>query len=227
MLPNTDQAEAVHFSDLANTSLGLDSRSISSSNSGSVVLEQAKDRSVRALKRGTAAVSVRSASVLDSSLALAVGAAGGRSKHASLVLQHGGLHVLEDVALGQDLSTRGSVVESVAGVVLPEVVDRVEHGVSADLGGSAAGVVDVVALQGNLVVRAGRVQSPVVVTVAGRGVFGVAVKVVVRNGDAVRCILAKDDHLAADVGELAVICDISVSTFKHCRGFVANLPIQT
>jgi hypothetical protein len=148
--------------------------------------------------------------VLDSSLALS-GAAARRSKDAAFVLQHGSLDVVEDVTLRQNLSARGAVVEGVAGVVLPQVVHGVEDGVAADLGRAAAGVVDVVALQGDLVVGAGGVQGPVMVTIASRGILGLAIKFVVGECDAVRCSFTEDDHLAADHGELAVICERSVS----------------
>jgi hypothetical protein len=199
-----------HILDLANTSLGLDGRSISSSSSSGIALERAKNRSIRALKRRAAGVCIRRASVLDSSLALS-GAAARRSKDAAFVLQHGSLDVVEDVTLRQNLSARGAVVEGVAGVVLPQVVHGVEDGVAADLGRAAAGVVDVVALQGDLVVGAGGVQGPVMVTIASRGILGLAIKFVVGECDAVRCSFTEDDHLAADHGELAVICERSVS----------------
>jgi hypothetical protein len=193
-----------HILDLANTSLGLDSRSISSSSRSGIALERAKNRSIRALKRRAAGVCVRRASVLDGSLALS-GAAAERSKDTALVLQHGSLDVVEDVALSQDLSARGAVVEGVAGVVLPQVVHGVEDGVAANLGRAAAGVVDIVALQGDLVVGAGGVERPVVMAITSRGILGLAIEFVVGNCDAVRCGFTEDDHLAADHGELAVI----------------------
>lgn len=84
----------------------------------------------------------------------ASGARGGREH---LALKGGSLHldgdVLEDAALDEDVGS-GADLEGVAGggVVVPVVVDGVEQSVSADLGGTAAHVVDVVVLEGNHIV---------------------------------------------------------------------------
>ena len=129
--------------------------------------------------------------------------AGGRApEELARVLQQRGLDVLEDVALGDDV---GAVVEGVARVGVEVVVDGVDEGVAADLGGAAGCVVDVVALEGDEVVGARQVERPVVVVVAGGGPVGVAVELVVGDGDAVGGAGAEDDHLAADEGELVVI----------------------
>lgn len=49
----------------------------------------------------------------------------------------------------------------------PVVVDGVEDGVALNLGGTARGVVNVVALESNHVVGPGEVKSPVVASIAG------------------------------------------------------------
>lgn len=54
-----------------------------------------------------------------------------------------------------------------AAVVVPVVVDGVEDGVALDFGGAAGGRVDVVVFEGDHVVRAGEVEGPVLVAVAG------------------------------------------------------------
>lgn len=68
-------------------------------------------------------------------------------------------NILEDVALGDNHSTRVAL-ECVSAVGVEVVVDGVDEGVSADLGRAAGSVVDVVALEGDQVARAGKVQSP-------------------------------------------------------------------
>lgn len=113
-----------------------------------------------------------------------------------------GVDVLEDVALSEDVAT-GADLEGVAGVVVPVVVDLseireevgmglfgevnaygVQEGVALDLGGTTAGVVDVVALHGDKVAVTVEVNSPVVVGVAGSGVGGDSVDEVVGDGHA-------------------------------------------
>jgi hypothetical protein len=53
-----------------------------------------------------------------------------------------------------------------ADVVIPKVVDEVDDGVTSELGRAALGMVDVVILEGDCVLRAGQVRDPVVVGVA-------------------------------------------------------------
>jgi hypothetical protein len=79
----------------------------------------------------------------------------------------------------------------------------VQVGVALDLGGAAAGLVQVVALHGDLVAGAVQVDVPVVVVVAGGRVVGLAVDVVVGEGDAVAGFGAEDVVLAADAGGLS------------------------
>lgn len=65
-----------------------------------------------------------------------------------------------------------------------------EERVALHLGTATAHVVDVVTLESNQVARAGEVQAPVVVAVAGGGVVCLAVEVAIGDGDAFRGILA-------------------------------------
>jgi hypothetical protein len=82
----------------------------------------------------------------------------------------------------------------------------VQQSVALDLGGAAAGVVDVVALHGDHVVGAIEVDAPVVVAVAGGRVVRETVDVAVGDGDAVVGLGAEDDVLATDAGGLSRKC---------------------
>lgn len=110
-----------------------------------------------------------------------------------------GVDVLESVAFGDD-GGAGADLEGVALDRVPVVVDGVEESVAADLGGAAADVVDVVALESDHVVRAGEVESPVVVVVAGGGPAAAAVDLGVGDGHAVAGPIAENDVLASDQG---------------------------
>jgi hypothetical protein len=57
-------------------------------------------------------------------------------------------HILEDVAFSDDLAA-STDFEGVSGVIVPVVVDGVEKGVSADLGGTTRGLINVVVLESN------------------------------------------------------------------------------
>ena len=140
--------------------------------------------------------------MLDSSLALSVEAAVRRSKNFALVLQHGSLDVAEHVALSQNLSACVAVVECVAGVVLPQVVHGVHDGVAADLGGASAGVVDVVALEGDHVGAASEVHAPVVVSAASRvgRPSAATIDIAVGDGHAVGSLASEDEVLTTDAG---------------------------
>lgn len=134
--------------------------------------------------------------------------------------------VLENITLSKNV-TALTDLECVAGVVVPVVVNldiistspigpskqvsgtsenretySVENSVSLDLGATATGVVDVVALQGNQVAGTVEVDSPVVVAVAGGGPVGLAVDEGVRDGDALVGFGAEDDVLPTDAGGL-------------------------
>lgn len=73
-----------------------------------------------------------------------------------------------------------------------------QNGVTLNLRRAAAGVVDVVALEGDQVVVAIEVDAPVVVAVAGGRVVRFTVDEGVGDGDAVVFLGAEDDVLAAD-----------------------------
>lgn len=93
------------------------------------------------------------------------------------------LHVGEDVVDGLD----------VAGLA-----------VLAELGGTARAVVDVVAVEGDLVTVSVEHHGPVVVAVAGGGCGGLTVELGVGDGQA-GWVVVGDDHHAADQRELAVV----------------------
>ena len=89
-----------------------------------------------------------------------------------------------------------------ARVVVPVVVDGVEKSVGLDLGGTAGGLVDVVVLEGDLVVGAVEVKGPVLVTVASGRVVARSVNVRVGDSDVARGLGSEDDVLAGNVGSL-------------------------
>lgn len=109
--------------------------------------------------------------------------------------------VLEYVALGQDVAALVDL-EGVARVGVEVVVDGVQQHVARGLGRAARRVVDVVALERHQVARAGEVEAPVVVAIAGCAPRGRAVDLGVGDGHAVGGALAQDDVLATDEGSL-------------------------
>lgn len=111
------------------------------------------------------------------------------------------LHVREVVTLRKNVTTRADL-EGVAGVLVPVVVDSVKVGVSLDLRGTATGLVEVVALEGNLVTGAIKVHVPVVVAVAGGRVVGFTVDVVVGDRDTVVSLSTQDIVLATNASSL-------------------------
>lgn len=78
----------------------------------------------------------------------------------------------------------------------------VQDGVTLDLGAATAGMVDVVAFQGDQVVGTVEVDGPVVVGVACGGPGGVAVDVAVGDGHALGGLGAQDDVLTTDASSL-------------------------
>lgn len=80
-----------------------------------------------------------------------------------------------------------------------------EESVVLDLGATAGGVVDVVALHGDQVGVTIEVDAPVVVAIAGGGVVGDTVNVVVGERDAVVGAGSKDVVLATDAGGLSYV----------------------
>lgn len=97
-----------------------------------------------------------------------------------------------------DERPRRSAFDGMSNVVVPEVVDDVDDGIASELGRAALGVVDVIVLEGDCVLRAGQVHGPVVVGVAAGGPFGLAVDEVVGDCDAGVFGVTGDDVLAAD-----------------------------
>lgn len=89
-----------------------------------------------------------------------------------------------------------------AGVLVPVVVDSVKVGVALNLRGTATGLVEVVALEGNLVTGAIKVHVPVVVAVAGRRVVGFTVDVVVGDRDTVVSLSTQDVVLTTNASSL-------------------------
>ena len=84
------------------------------------------------------------------------------------------------------------------------VVDRVQQRVASDLGTSAAGVGDVVALERDLVVGAKEVDTPVGVAIARSGIRGFAVDEVVGDSNSIGGAGSKDNVLASDASGLLV-----------------------
>jgi hypothetical protein len=113
----------------------------------------------------------------------------------------GRFHAGEHVALGKNLGAGGDL-EGVSAVVFPVVVDGVQDGVACNLGSAAGSSMDVVALEGDGILRAGEVESPVLVLIAGGGPVGKTINLVVRDGHAAGSDLAQDDVLTADQGSL-------------------------
>lgn len=146
--------------------------------------------------------STRAAEAVDLTVAAergsASGTAGGNTEELALdtLRVDGVLDVLEDVALSKDVARVD--LEGVVRDVVEEVVDGVEESVAGDLGATAGDAVDVVVLEGDQVVGAGKVESPVVVGVAAGGPVGGAVDLAVGDGDTVGGAVAEDNVLAAD-----------------------------
>jgi hypothetical protein len=81
----------------------------------------------------------------------------------------------------------------------------VQESAALDLRGTTASVVDVVALQGDVVVGAVEVDTPVVVAVAGSGVVGGTVDVAVGDGHALGGLGTQDDVLTANASSSNVV----------------------
>jgi len=113
-------------------------------------------------------------------------------------------NILEDVAFSNNHTTC-SIIEGMAGVGIPVVVDGMEERVATDLGTAARGVVDVVTLHCDEIVGSSQVYGPVVMTVAGCGPASRAVKLIVRQCHAIRGPITGHEHLAADEGDFDVI----------------------
>lgn len=147
--------------------------------------------------------------VLDaaaSKRSLAGGIIRSRSINVASVLLNGRLDVAEDRAF--DERPRRSTFKGMADVVIPEVVDDVNHGVASELWRAALDVVDVVVLECDCVLVAGQVHGPVVVGVAAGGPLGLAVDEVVGDRDAGVSGVAGHDVLASDERCLSIFLAI-------------------
>lgn len=103
--------------------------------------------------------------------------------------------------------------------LVPIVVDSVQDGVASELGGTAAEVVDVVVLEGDLVVRASEVQVPVVITVARSTVITLTIDVRIGYANTARGILTQDDVLTADgIGGDVVLEEVNLGKPKGGEG---------
>lgn len=80
-----------------------------------------------------------------------------------------------------------------------------QEGAALDLGGTATGVVDVVALQGDVVVGAVKVDTPVVVAVAGGGIAGGTVDIAVGDGHALGGIGTQNNVLTTNASSGNVV----------------------
>lgn len=156
--------------------------------------EASNDAGVRASHGSGRTVNVGLA--VAAKTALASGTTGSKDLAGKTSLRRGH-DVLESIALSDDLGTSVGL-ESVTGVGVEVVADGVEKGVASDLWRAARGVVDVVALEGDHVVAAGEVDSPVVVAIAGGGPGGGAVDLVVGDGNTAGRTLTKDNVLAGN-----------------------------
>lgn len=161
-----------------------------------------------------AAEGVDLASTAENRLALLVGGGiRGAEELSADGRLNGGINVLESVTLGEDVAT-GTNLEGVALDVVEVVVNGVEKGVALDLGHTAGGVVEVVALQGDHVVRAIKVDTPVVVAVAGSGVVGATVDKGVGDSDTVVGLGTEDNVLTGDTGSGNVVDPDKVSVVQ-------------
>jgi hypothetical protein len=129
------------------------------------------------------------------------GAVGGEESTRKRGRLKGGVDIGEVVTLSKNVTT-GTNLEGMTGVVVPVVVDGVEVGVVLDLGGTATGLVKVVALESHLVAGSIEVHVPVVVTVASGGVFGFTINVVVGDGNTVVSFSAQDVVLTTNASSL-------------------------
>lgn len=125
------------------------------------------------------------------------------SEHTALVIRRQSLNVSEDIALEDAASCSLATLDSVAVVVMPDVIDGVEESASRQGGRATSCAGDVVAFHRYLVAFADHFEGPVVVAVAAAGGEGrLSVDVVVRERDAGAGIVAEDVVLAAGSGGL-------------------------
>jgi hypothetical protein len=166
------------------------------STSNGLALEVVKEASVGATKSTRAAEAVELTVAAKSSSTRRT--RGGNTEELALVTLgvDRELDVLEDVTLSEN---RARVdLESVVRDIVEEVVDSVEESVAGDLGTTAGNSVDVVVLEGDEIVGAGKVESPVVVVVAASRPAGGTVDLAVGDGDTVAGVVAEDNVLTTD-----------------------------
>ncbi|KFY13018.1 hypothetical protein V492_03540 [Pseudogymnoascus sp. VKM F-4246] len=111
--------------------------------------------------------------------------------------------VLEDIALCHHIASGD--VEGVARDGVPVVVNCVQQRVPSDLWRAPRGVVDVVPLHGNQIIRTRQVNSPVMMSITRCAPARRAIKLAVGERHAVRCRFASDEHLAAHERHLDVV----------------------
>lgn len=206
--PHPDSDPDPDLSQVTLTSISLNTshnRSVSSSRSNILALKVDQERLIRLRKGTRGSKSIDLAHTTQVSRAdLVSGSIRGSEKLSINRRLNNSINVLENVALSQDVTTRTDL-ERVAAVVVPVVVHSVQESVALHLGASAAGVVDVVALHGDQVAVAVQVDAPVGVAVAGGGVVGQTVDVVVCQTDAVVAGGAEHVVLATDAGGLLLL----------------------
>jgi hypothetical protein len=116
-------------------------------------------------------------------------------------------NILEDVPFGNNHTT-SSIIEGMARVGIPVVVDGMEQGVATDLGAAARGVVNIVTLHCDQIVGSGQVHGPVVMAIAGRGPACRAIEFVVGECHSVGGSIAGNEHLAANERHFDVVCGL-------------------
>lgn len=173
--------------------------------------ELGDDSGISLAERARAAEGVNLASTAEDRFALSVGSGirGAEELTADGGL-NGGIDVLESVTLGKDVAARADL-EGVTLNVVEVVVDGMEEGIALNLGHTAGGVVEVVTLHGDHVVGSIKVDTPVVVAVAGSRVVGAAVDEGVGDGDTVVGLGTEDDVLTGDTGSGNVVDPDKVS----------------
>ena len=136
---------------------------------------------------------------------------------------NGGTNDLENVALGQNVTTRADL-ESVAAVVVPVVVDSVQKSVALNLGATTRGVVDVVTLQSDQVAGSIEVDAPVVVAIAGSRPVAHTVDVVVGQSNAAGGLGTQNDVLTTNASSLVILLEGASKrqTHKATHGNVVN-----
>lgn len=166
------------------------------STSNGLALEVAEEASVGATESTRAAEAVELTVAAKRSSTRR--ARGGNTEELALVTLgvDGVLDVLEDVTLSEDRARVN--LESVVRDIVEEVVDGVEESVAGDLGATAGNAVDVVVLEGDEIVGASKVETPVVVVVAASRPAGGTVDLAVGDGDTVAGVVSEDNVLTTD-----------------------------